>query len=274
MLTLPTVFIDLLTPFMPLFWAQTRAKAQLLLVGAILSPGKRTITGAVRVLGLAVETGFAKYHHVLSRARWSPLALSKVLLLLLLRHLDLGQGPLVFGIEETLERRWGRRISARGIYRDAVRSSASHPSARLRTGFVKSSGLRWVSPMWLPFIPWAQRVWALPVLTALAPSERYYHLRGRQPKKLSDRARQIILQLLPHRPLVLLGDTTCAVLELLHPSAWLKAGFCQSLPRPVTFVTRLRLDVAPYEPAPPRLPGQMGRPRRKGACLPTLQQRL
>ena len=136
MLTLPAVFIDLLVPFMPLFRSQTWAKAQLLLVGAVLSPGKRTVTSALRVLGLDQERGFAKYHHVLNRARWSPRELSKLLLFLLLRHLDTGEGPLVFGMDETLERRWGRRISARGIYRDAVRSSDSH--------LVKASGLRWV----------------------------------------------------------------------------------------------------------------------------------
>jgi hypothetical protein len=261
MVTLPTVFIDLLAPFMPVFQSQTWAKAQQLLVGAILSPGQRTITAALRVLGLAREAGFAKYHHVLNRARWSSRELSKVLLFLLLRHLDNGQGPLVFGIDETLERRWGRRISARGIYRDAVRSSASH--------FVKASGLRWVNLMWLAFIPWAQRVWALPVLTALAPSERYYQRQGRRPKKLCDWAKQIILQLrrwLPRRPLVLLADSSYAVLELLH--------FCQSLTHPVTFITRLRLDAALYEPAPPRLPRQRGRTRRKGDRLPNLQQRL
>ena len=122
--------------------------------------------------------------------------------------------------------------------------------------------------MWLAFIPWARRVWALPVLTALAPSERYYQRQGRRPKKLTDWARQIILQLrrwLPHRTLVV-GDSSYAVLELLH--------FCQSLTHPVTFVTRLRLDAALYEPANPRQPDQRGRPRLKGARLPTLQQRL
>ena len=142
-----------------------------------------------------------------------------------------------------------------------MRSSDSH--------LVKANGLRWVSLMWLAFIPWARRVWALPVLTALAPSERYYQRQGRRPKKLTDWARQIILQLrrwLPHRTLVVVGDSSDAVLELLH--------FCQSLTHPVTFVTRLRLDAALYEPASPSQPGQWGRPRLKGARLPTLQQRL
>ena len=115
------------------------------------------------------------------------LQLSRVLLSLLLQHLDQGDGPLVIGIDETLERRRGKRIRAKGIYRDTVRSSGSH--------FVKASGLRWMSLMWLTDIPWASRTWALPVLTALAPSERYYQRMGRNHKKLTDWARQMIVQL-------------------------------------------------------------------------------
>ena len=123
--------------------------------------------------------------------------------------------------------------------------------------------------MWLTPIPWACRTWALPILTALAPSERYYQKMGRTPKKLTDRARQIILQLrrwLPNRALVLVGDSSYAVLALLH--------FCQSLTQPFTFITRLRLDAALYEPVPPREPGQNGRPRIKGKRLPTLKELL
>ena len=212
---------------------------------------------------------------------WSPLQVSQVLLRLLIQHLDRGDGPLVFGIDETLERRQGPQISALGVYRDAVRSS--------RSCVLKASGLRWVSLMWLGRIPWAGRYWALPVLTALAPSERYYQRRGRSHKKLADRARQMILQLrrwLPHRSLVLVGDSGYAVLDLLH--------FCQSLREPVTLITRLRLgspgygwdhqvtagitrlrlDAGLYAPAPPRLPGQNGRPRVKGVRLPTLKEQL
>ena len=99
-----------------------------------------------------------------------PYVLSRVLLLLLIQYLGRCDGPLVFGIDETLERRRGKRIRAKGIYRDGVRSSGSH--------FVKASGLRWISLMWLTAIPWAHRTWALPVLTALAPSERYYQEMG------------------------------------------------------------------------------------------------
>ena len=261
MLTLPDTIISLLMPFAALFQRRTWLKFQLLLVGAILSSGKRTVTSALRVMGLEDDRNFARYYHVLSRAVWQPLQLGRTLLWLLLQHLDQGDGPLVFGIDETLERRRGGRIEAKGIYRDAVRSSGSH--------FVKASGLRWITLIWLTPIPWARRTWALPFLTVLGPSERYYRERGRTPKKLTDRARQIILQLrrwLPHRSLVLVADSSYAVLDLLH--------FCQSLAQPVTFITRLRLDAALYEPAPSRQPGQNGRPRVKGKRLPTLKELL
>ena len=261
MLTPPNAIIPILQPFSTLFQRRTWMKVQVLLVGVILAPRKRAITSALRVMGLSDYDGFAKYHHVLNRAVWSSLRLSRVLLTLLIQHLAQGDGPLVFGIDETIERRRGSRIKAKGIYRDAVRSSDSH--------LVKASGLRWISLMWLTTIPWAHRTWALPVLTALAPSERYNRKMGRTHKKITDWARQMILQLrrwLPDRPIVMVADSGYAALDLLH--------FCQSMVQPVTLITRLRLDAALYEPAPTRLPGQMGRPRLKGQRLPTLKELL
>jgi hypothetical protein len=259
MLNLPSTIMILIQPFRSIFQCQTWTKAQVLLVGAMLAPRKRTVTAALRATGLAEGQGFAKYHQVLNRAVWSSRRVSQVLLTLLLSVLDDGCGPLVFGIDETIERRWGRQIAARGIYRDAVRSSGNH--------FVKASGLRWIALMWLTPIPWAHRVWALPFLTVLAPSERYYEAKKRAAKNLTDWARQMIAQLrrwLPHRPLVVVGDNGYAVLDPLHA--------CQSFPNPVTMVTRLRLDAALYEPAPAY--SGVGRPRLKGARLPTLQSLL
>ena len=187
MLTLPEAIIPILQPFSTLFQQRTWVKAQVLLVGAILAPRKQTVTSALRVMGLSDDDGFAKYHHVLNRATWSSLRLSRILLLLLIQRFDHGDGPLVFGINETIERRRGSRIRAKGIYRDAARSSDSHP--------VKASDLRWISLMWLTTIPWAHRTWAFPVLTALAPSERYNREIGRTHKKITEWARQMILQL-------------------------------------------------------------------------------
>ena len=135
-------------------------------MGAVLAPGQRTVASALRVMGLSGDRNYARYHHVLNRAAWASLQVSRVLLGLLIRHLDRGDGPLIFGIDETLERRQGPQTGALGIYRDAVRSSRSY--------VVKASGLRWVFLMWLGHIPWAGRRWAMPFLTVLAPSERYY----------------------------------------------------------------------------------------------------
>lgn len=257
MLNLPNIVIRLLNPFAPVFsGATTWEKAKILLIGAILSPGKRTVSSALRAMGLSEEGKFAQYHQVLNRAVWSSLAVSQVLLGLIVTTLVGQDEPLVAGLDDTIERRWGKKIEARGIYRDPVRSSKSH--------LVKASGLRWLSLMALVTIPWARRVWALPFLTASAPSERYYEQRGREPKSLLDRAWQMILQLrrwLPLRRIVLVGDSAYAALDFLHR--------CQTLPNPVTVITRLRLDAGLYEPAPP-YPGK-GRPRVKGQRLPALQ---
>ena len=134
----------------------------------------------------ARQRDYARYHEVLNRAVWSSRQAARILLVLLLQHLDGGDGPLIFGIDETLERRRGAKIRARAIYRDPVRSS--------RSQVVKASGLRWISLMWLGQVPWAGRHWALPVLTVLAPSTRYYQQQGRQHQKLTDWARQMVMQ--------------------------------------------------------------------------------
>ena len=181
MLTLPDAIVSVLNPFATLFRSPTWLKAQILLVGAILAPGQRTVASALRVMGRCDHRDYARYHEVLNRAVWSPRQAARILLMLLLQHLDQDDGPLIFGIDETLERRRGPKIKSLGIYRDGVRSS--------RSQVVKASGLRWISLMWLGHIPWAGRFWALPFLTVLAPSERYYRQRGRRHKKLTDWAR-------------------------------------------------------------------------------------
>jgi len=257
MLNLPGWMITIVGEFAPaIYRMSTWYKVEVLVTGAILATGKRTVSAVLRVMGLSQDRNYAMYHHVLSRAVWSGLEVSVILLRLLVKPFDTGW-PLVFGVDETIERRRGEKIAAKGIYRDAVRSSKRH--------FVKASGLRWISVMGLTAIPWAQRIWALPFLTALAPSERYYQQRGRRPKKITDWARQLVYQVrrwLPDRGLIFVGDSTYAALDFLHA--------CQTLLKPVTVITRLRLDAALYEPAPP-YPGQ-GRPRKKGKRLPTPHQ--
>ena len=256
MRTLPTTMIQVLVPFAPLFSKRVWEHALVLLAGAILAPGRRTVGSALRAVGLHREKRFHRYHRVLSRAVWSSREASGVLLRLLVETF-VCEGPLVLGVDETLERRWGKKIAAKGIYRDPARSSHAH--------FVKASALRWVCVMVLVPIPWASRVWALPFLCALAPSERYAKERGKRHKTLTEWAWQLLLVVrrwYPEREIVAVADSTYASLKVLDR--------CRRLRKPITFVTRLRLDAALYEPAPPRYAGQLGRPRLKGERLPTL----
>ena len=213
------------------------------------------VSSVLRTVGLSQDQHFQTYHRVLNRAVWSSLGASRILLHLLV-NVFAPEGPVVLGIDETIERRRGAKIAATGIYRDPVRSSRSH--------FVKVSGLRWVCLMLLVPIPWAGRVWALPFLSALAPSERNAQLHRRRHKPVTLWARQLIRLVhhwLPTRSLVVVGDRGYAALDLLDAV------------RPIaTVITRLRLDARLVAPAPPRFPRQTGRPRIVGHRLPTLDQ--
>jgi hypothetical protein len=253
----PPALVSLMAAFRDFFTAPVWDHVLVLVTGMVLAPGKRTVSAALRIMGLGTSPGFARYHHVLSRARWDSRAIARKLLTLILDTL-LREGPVVIGIDDTIERRWGPKIAARGIYRDPVRSSHGH--------FVKASGLRWLSVMVMVSIPWVDRRWALPFLTVLAPSQRWSAERGHRHKKLTDWARQAILQTkrwLPKRQVIVVADSSFAALDLIA-----------AIRRHVCLVTRLRLDASLFEPAPPRRPGQIGRPPKKGRRLQKLVQTL
>lgn len=247
MLTVPVALQRLIVKFAPLFSKRVWEHAKVLVVGAILAPGKRTVTAALRVMGLSQEEHFQNYHRVLNRAVWSVLAASRILLDLLLRAL-VPTGVVVFGLDDTIERRRGEKITAKGIYRDPVRSS--------RSQVVKASGLRWLCCALLVRIEWAQRIWALPFLTALCPSERFYQKRGRAHQKLTDRAWQLIQVVrrwLPGREVVFVADSSFAVITLLKRVSDLTQ---------VSLITRLRLEMPhcmiPRHPASPAKTGDRG----------------
>lgn len=253
----PSIITSLMAPFRGFFTAPVWEHVLALVAGMTLAPGKHTVSAALRVIGLGQARDFARYHHVLSRARWNSTAIGRKLLLMILDRF-LPTGPVVIGIDDTIERRWGRKIAARGIYRDPVRSSHGH--------FVKTSGLRWLSVMAMVPVPWTRRRWALPFLTVLAPSERYAAARGRRHKKLTDWARQAILQVrrwAPKRSIVVVADSSFSALDLIA-----------AVRRHVCLVARLRLDANLFAPAPARRPGQLGRPPKKGRPLPKLSQAL
>jgi hypothetical protein len=251
------VLVQWFAPFASAFTAPTLRGVLVLIAGAILAPGRRTVTSALSIMGLREIATFTTFHRVLNRNRWPPRDLARRLLHQLVETF-VPAGPVVIAIDETIERRWGARIKARGIYRDPVRSSHGH--------FVRASGLRWISLMLLAPIPWAGRVWALPFLTVLAPSERYAHERRQRHKLLTDWARQMLLQVarwLPERQIIVVADMSYAAIELL-----------EAVRRHLTVVTRLRLDARLFDPPPVRPPGQKGRPRVLGPRQPTLAQRL
>src|SRR5690349_24292985 len=178
MFTPPAEVSAVLAAFAPLFTEPSWLRAQALLCGTLLAPANHTLTAALRALGLAGEPGFQNYHRLLNRARWSARQAAQVLLTLLVAAF-VPSGPVILGLDDTIERRRGRKLTARAIYYDAARSS--------RACFQKTSGLRWLSLAVLVPVRWAARVWALPFLTALCPSERYgpYVRRGRRHKPLS-----------------------------------------------------------------------------------------
>lgn len=256
MLTLPPTIMTCLDPFTPVFSRRVWQHVLVLIAGAILTPGHRMVTSVLRVTGLSHVNSFQRYHRVLNRDVWSSLQLSRILLRLLIAAF-VPTEPLVFGIDGTIERRRGAKIKAASIYRDPVRSSHSH--------LVKVNGLRWLCLMLLVPIPWAARTWALPFLTVLAPSERYNLLTRRHHKTVLDWARQMILLLhrwYPERRIVVVGDGEYAALE-----------FLAAVRGAATMISRLRLDARLFAPAPPRVPGQTGRPRITGQRLPTPAQR-
>src|SRR3954470_24915026 len=152
MQTLPPAMLQLLAPFAPLFSRRVWRHALVLVAGTLLAPGKRTVCAALRAMGLSQTKRWSCYHRVLNRAKWSSLAVARVLLGQLVAVFA-PTGVLVVGLDETIERRWGPQIAAKGLYRDAVRSSKGY--------FVKVSGLRWRCLLLVP-LPWAGRAWALP----------------------------------------------------------------------------------------------------------------
>lgn len=254
----PQILRDWLQALRPCFTAPSWEHMLVLIMGAVLAPGKRTVSASLRMTGRAEAKNFSSYHQLLNRARWEPRALSRRLLAMIIDRL-VPEGPVVIGMDDTIERRWGRRITARGIYRDPVRSSHGH--------FVKASGLRWLSFMVLTPVPWAGgAVKALPLLTLLAPSERSNRQRGRRHKLLTDWARQGALQIcrwIPERDIVFVGDSGFAVHELAH-----------AIGGRATLISRLRLDANLFASPPERGAHTLGRPALKGSPLPKLKTLL
>jgi hypothetical protein len=260
MAPLPVQIQEVMVAFAPLFTRPVWHHAQVLILGAILARGKRTVTAALRAIGLAQERHFTNYHRVLNRAVWQTTFTAKVLLGLLVALLPPGM-PLQILVDETMERRNGAKIKTKGVFRDAVRSS--------RKKVVHCYGLRWVAMMLLVPVPWSRRPWALPFFTVQTPSEKTCRKLGKPHKSVIDRVclgLRLVQRWLPQRTLILVGDGAYAALELIQ--------FCRSLLNPVTLVARFRWNAALYDSPPAPIPGKRGRKPTKGKRQLSLKQRL
>jgi hypothetical protein len=261
---LPDVALMVLGSFAPLFTRPVWGHVQALVAGAILSQGPRTVASALRAsalraLGLADAPGFCKYHRVLSRARWSGLRGAKILLGLLVAVAASQGYPLIILVDETVERRKGKRIKAKGRHRDAVRSTQSE--------VVKCWGLKWICLTLLVPLPWSPRPWALPFLTLLAAPARADEKAGRRHKTTVDWTAQAVGQVsrwLASAAFTVVGDGAYASVALAHA--------CQA--RRATLVSRLRLDARLFGFPEAPAPGKRGRKPKKGARLPSLRERL
>ena len=254
---LPDPIIEVLAVFRPLFTAPTWRKLMILLTGTLLAQGHRTVAAALRASGNDQAANWSLFHQVLNRARWSPLEVSRQLLLLIVETFVPAGACVDLVIDETLERRWGSKISKRGHYRDSALSS--------RERSVSSPGLRWIVMAVVVTLPWTKQKWALPFLCVLATTPEVSERLGKRHKTIGMWAHQMISLVrrwLPNRSIKLIGDTAYSVLELgLHANA-----------QHVTLLTTGRLDAVLHEPPPQRTQHTIGRPRVVGTRLPALEQ--
>ena len=246
--TLPTEIITLMSAFASVFTTRTWSHINTLLTGAILCRGPRRITSVLRVMGLSHLSNFGTYHRVLNRAKWNSVQLSQILFGLLITLLPESWSILI-AADETLERRKGKKITAKGCYRDAVRSSQST--------VVKCFGLKWECMMLIVPLPFCSRPWALPFMTVLAPSKKFNTAAGKKHKTSIDWTivmMNLVCRWLKGRAWILIGDGAYACMHLAH--ACINKG--------VTLISRLRLDAQLYEFPEPPPAGKRGRKRIKG----------
>lgn len=251
MTSLSPTILSILSPFSILFSRPVWNNVLTLVIGVILCRGKRTVCAVLRIMGLSHNPSFAKYHHVLNRVQWSTLSGSKILLDLLLKVFGTNK-PLVMFVDETLERRKGPKIKAKGYYRDAVRSS--------KNIVVKSSGLKWLSLAISWRFPFSTRYFALPFMTVLEPSEKCDKAAKKRHKTTIQWAVQILKQVIRwHRDMtiILVGDGGFACAKL----AW------TCLKYKISLVSRLKINAGLYDFPPETIPGTRGRKKTKGTKL-------
>jgi hypothetical protein len=232
-----------------------------LLYGAILAPGRRTVASALRAVGLEGAEDFASYHRVFNRARWSPMVMSRLLLGLLVGAFVPDEATLTLVVDETLERRRGRKIVYKGFFRDAVLSTADR--------LAKSWGVRWLVMCLIVKTPWTSRPWALPFLLVPTLSERRCRQLKRPYRSTADWTKLVLDRVqrwYPQRRLALVGDGAYAAIDLV--------ASCQQHQQKPVLVARLRMDAVFYDPPTPKTAGKRGPTAKKGKRQAGLSERI
>jgi len=257
--SLSSSILSVLLPFSVLFSKPSWKKALTLLLGTLLCKGKRTVCSALRAMGLGCEPGFSKYHHLLNRSKMPLLQAANILFFMLQALIPSGV-PLVLYVDETLERRKGKKITAKGLYRDAVRSSKSQ--------IVKTSGLKWSVMALSVRLPFMARALALPFFTVLEPSKKCDEAKKRRHKTSIKWTSQMVAQVRrwvgKAHSLILVGDGGYAVGQLALDC--IRMG--------VTLVTRLKMNAALFDFPSERTPGKRGRTPLKGGKLKNFKEML
>lgn len=251
---LPPAIITVLAAFQPAFTSPTYHKVLVLLVGTLLTRGRHTVAAALRQMGLHHKTDWAKYHHVLNRSNWSALKVSRILLKLLVTTFVGAGGTIEIVIDETLERRWGRKITKRGHWRDSKLSSKQRN--------ITTSGLRWIVMALVVTLPWTRHRWALPFLSVLATTPKVSQQLDKRHKTVPRLAQQmvkLVRRWLPMAAIKVIGDNAYSVIDL--------GTVCQTAE--VALIAPLRLDARLFTP-PPATKAATGRPRIVGNRLPNL----
>lgn len=252
---LPEAILSVLQPFASVF-SQERVfrKACTLLLGCLLCLRDMTVCGALRALGRSNYKSYSCFHRLLNRNRWNMLKASEILLRLIVESFC--PKILMFSIDDTIERRRGKKIKAKGVFKDPVGSGTGKQ--------ITCSGLRWVPVMILIQPPFMKRTVALPFLIPLSLSERTakkLNRRHKSPQRIAEQVCCLLRRWFPDRTIALVAD-----------SGYTTTGLYRACQRhKIQLVTRARSNLRFYGLAPCRT-GKRGRPRVKGDRLPSIQE--
>jgi DDE superfamily endonuclease len=250
-MNIPAGAMSVLTVFRPVFSAPTYHRFLILVLAAILTTGRRTVTNLRRTVQYQVQGHVSSYHRVLSQRRWSTWALARVLIMYLLDHV-VPPGPVLLAGDDTVTEHPGPKVFGKGRHRDGVRSTHRYTAYRW--------GHQWVVISMLVKWPFTMRPWALPIVVALSRPPEWERLHGRRHQTPAHLARLLLARLrrwFPQHHCIFVGDSGYGTSE----TAW----FCSKHRRSLTLVSKCYGDAALY--APPRTRRTIGRPRVKGQKL-------